>query len=239
MRPPGDEYDEMNDGPGVRRAAGGRATAGDDEVTHFLTELRALGESAPPQPSPQLSALLSGAHPIFGRRAIIKIALRTALIAALIIGALVIAAANHSLPRPAQKVVSHVVNVLTPFHIGRGITPAPAAPTSPTVPRRHPSPAGSTSPPGPRTSPVPQPGGGGSGDNQGGGGAASSSPRAGGSDDGRSDDRHPRDDASSGRTGESEHPGAGAHESDDSHRTPSPSPSHEDDDGLGDGRGQP
>lgn len=145
-----DEYDEMTDGQGVRRGAGGAAAAGDD-VTRFLTEMRALGEVPAPEPSAELAALLAGATPMtLYRRRALRVVLRTAVVAALMLSALVVAAANHSLPRPAQRVVSNVVNDLTPFHIdsdrsGPGVVPPmpsdkptnrirPTAPTRPAHP---------------------------------------------------------------------------------------------------------
>jgi hypothetical protein len=125
---PSDEYDEMSSHVGVP----GAPPAGDqDDVARFLVELRALGEGQPPTPSPELAALLGGATPLQPRRrpASYRIAARGGLAAAALIAALVAAAANHDLPQPAQRVVSNVVDVLTPFRIA----PAHEVPTpSPT-----------------------------------------------------------------------------------------------------------
>lgn len=234
MRPPGDEYDEMTDGLGVRRTAGGQPAAGDDDITHFLTELRALGDGPPPEPSRELAALLAGAHPFFARRMLVQVAVRTALVAALVIGLLVAAAANHSLPQPAQKVVSHVVNVLTPFHIDpRDLPPTTPVPTPPPLSPTPSRPVAPTSPSRPSSS-EPEGGDGsetGDGGSQGdgGGGSDDGAGSVGGQDDGSRDGY--------GQAGSDD--GAGAGGSDDGERStrtisrsssPSPTP-HEDDGG--------
>ena len=100
-----------------------------DNVAGFLIALRALGDAPAPPPTQAVAALIGGGVPVRlhpYRRA----AVRAGLVAAAMIAALVGAAANHGLPQPAQRVVSNVVNHLTPFDIGPGKSAAP--PTAPT-----------------------------------------------------------------------------------------------------------
>jgi hypothetical protein len=122
----GDEQDEMSIPPGQPQSQG----AGDqDEVARFLLELRALGEGEPPPPSPELAALIGGATLLRPRhRRAVRYALRSGIVAAAIVGALVVAAANHDLPQPAQRVVSDFVEVLTPFQISPNQHVAPTPP---------------------------------------------------------------------------------------------------------------
>ncbi len=230
MRPPGDEYDEMTDGLGVRRTAGGQPAAGDDDVTHFLTELRALGDGPAPEPSRELAALLAGAHPFFARRVLVQVAVRTALVAAVVIGLLVAAAANHSLPQPAQKVVSHVVNVLTPFHIDpRDLPPATTVPTAPPV---SPSPAHPIAPVSPAdpSSSEPEAGddGGPGGDDGGSGGGDNEGRSSGRTGDGSGDSGGQRGGSDDGAGGGDD---GGRTASTTTHRSPSPSPTRHEDDG--------
>lgn len=226
MSGPGDDYDDMMDGPGVRGEAGGRAVAGDDEVTRFLTELRALGDGPAPEPSPELAALLGGATPILARRAAVRIVVRTVAVAAVVLGVLVLAAANHSLPSPAQRVVSDVVNVLTPFDITDPSTsPAPIPPRPSDKP--HPttsaptSPRHSTTPP--RTSHPPARGDdGGEDGSEGagvGGGRDDGGRDDGGRDDGRS--RSPSQDPGEDRSSSHERHSGGS--DDDGHDSAPPS----------------
>jgi hypothetical protein len=108
-----------------------------DEVAGFLVELRALGDGHPPDPAPEVAALIGGAIPLRThphRRA----AVRAALVASLLLAALIGAAAKHSLPQPAQRVVSNVVNSFTPFDIGPNRIPA--APSAPPSRTRQPEP---------------------------------------------------------------------------------------------------
>jgi hypothetical protein len=99
-----------------------------DEVAGFLLALRALGEGTPPEPGPQLAALLGGAVPMRSHHHRRRV-LRGAGVAAALVAALVGAAANHSLPQPAQRVVSNLIDNLTPFHIGPGSTPQVPTPS--------------------------------------------------------------------------------------------------------------
>ena len=124
-----DEFRDMNDMPLARPTTLGREGA-DADVAQFLAELHALGQCAAPTPSAELTALLGGARP--PRRRALRVVARTAVAVAAAVLASVVAAANHDLPSPAQRVVSNVVNVLTPFHI-EPPGPAPA-------PTQHPQP---------------------------------------------------------------------------------------------------
>lgn len=119
--------DNISAGPG-RPAGQNSDTAA---VTRFLADLRSLGEAPAPPPTRELEAIFAGATPLRSRRRYGRIARRAILIAAAVVAALVAAAANHTLPAPAQRVVSNVVNSVTPFHIGGppGNTPMPSSPT--------------------------------------------------------------------------------------------------------------
>jgi hypothetical protein len=110
----GDEFGDMNEVPLARPTPIGHDGSG-AEVAQFLAELRALGQCAAPTPSPELTALLGRARMVRPRA--LRVLARTAAAVAAGVAASVIAAANHDLPAPAQRVVSNVVNVLTPFHI--------------------------------------------------------------------------------------------------------------------------
>jgi len=230
-----DDFDDMN-APGVRSGAGGTiggsAGTGDD-VTRFLTELRALGDGPPPSPSAELAALLGGATPLVDRRVLVRTVLRSAAIAAILLGVLVVAAANHSLPAPAQNVVSNVVNVLTPFHIGSNQPQPliePPRPSDKPTPTHRPSPSHSPTPTHPRATPPVVGGqddgrndGGGDGsrsgdDGRGAGGGGDSSRTRGSRESGGSDDR-------SGSGGGSDD-GAGSDDGHSSSPRTSPSPTH-------------
>lgn len=104
-------------------------------VAQFLTELRALADVPAPEPSAELAALLGGATPLGPRRRLRRaVVVRTLVVAAAVVAALVLAAAGHRLPAPAQRLVSTVVDTLTPFTIGpdgRHHAPAPVPLPSP------------------------------------------------------------------------------------------------------------
>lgn len=121
MRRSDDDYDDMS-GLDDFRADSGRpgSPVADDAaaVTDFLAELRSLGEGPAPAPTPELQALFAGVPSIAtARRHHGPLLRRAALIAAATVVGTTAAAAGHSLPQPAQQVVSNVVNTLTPFHI--------------------------------------------------------------------------------------------------------------------------
>jgi hypothetical protein len=233
----GDEFDDM-DTQGVRLGAGdtigGAAGAGDD-VTRFLMELRALGDGPTPRPSAELAALLGGSTSLRSldgsRRALVRTALRTATVAAVLLGVLVVAAANHSLPAPAQRVVSHVVNVLTPFHIAPNQAPPVIEPLRPSD---KPTPASSPPPPSPRPTPShrqpvpPAVGGGDDGSGGGDGRPGSGDDRPGADDSTPTSSRAPREDGSDdgrSRRGGSDDRGGGSEDDHSSRRTPTGSPS--------------
>ncbi|HEV7205178.1 MAG TPA: hypothetical protein VGN18_11245 [Jatrophihabitans sp.] len=117
---------------GQAPAAGDPGAAESAAVTRFLDDLRSLGEGPAPEPSPELAALLAGVPTLAAaRRHRPRIVRRVALIAAAVVAGTTLAAANHQLPAPAQRVVSNVVNDLTPFHIDNP-HPVPT-PTTPAV----------------------------------------------------------------------------------------------------------
>lgn len=132
-----DESDEMTS---RQRDPGATAPGDQDGVGRFLLELRALGEGEPPAPSTELAALLGGATLLGPRRPVARIVARNATAAtatAAAVAAIVVGAANHDLPQPAQRVVSHVVTVLTPFDITPDNHIAPTPTLAPT-PTKHP-----------------------------------------------------------------------------------------------------
>jgi hypothetical protein len=192
-----DEYDEMKMHAGSSRRSGDQ-----DEVARFLADLRALGQGEPPTPSPELAALLGGATPLRTRRRPYRVALRTALVAAALVTGLVVAAEQHSLPQPAQRVVSDVVDVLTPFEIAPGKSIPTPTPTrvAPVV-----EPSDETSEPGDDRNRVP---GGGSDDGSTSGSDDGTRSGSNGSDDGS---RSGSDDGSGGGSddGASSAPSAG------------------------------
>lgn len=116
-----DDYPEdMSGVEEVGAGAGRPPTPSTDTaaIAHFLGELRSLGEAPAPAPTPKLDAIFAGAVPLRRRRRSGPVARRAVLIAVAVIAGVVTAAANHTLPAPAQRVVSNVVNSVTPFHIG-------------------------------------------------------------------------------------------------------------------------
>jgi hypothetical protein len=126
----GDGYDEMTRGLDEH---GRSSTPGvPDDLTLFLHELRLLGNVEPPEPSDEVAALLGAPHSLAARRAL-RVLVRSGLVAAALALVLVAAAASHSLPQPAQRVVSHVVNVLTPFQITPRKATEPLVPAPPRV----------------------------------------------------------------------------------------------------------
>lgn len=121
MRRSDDDYDDMNglDDFGADSGRPGSPFAHETAaVTEFLAELKLLGEGPAPEPTPELQALFAGVPSIAAaRRNRGPLLRRAALIAAATVVGTTAAAAGHSLPQPAQRVVSDVVNTLTPFHI--------------------------------------------------------------------------------------------------------------------------
>ena len=117
------------DDGGARDAATGAA------VAQFIDDLRSLGEADPPTPNAELAAVLQGApvpRPVrtgSGRKRVV-----VAVAASLLVGGAGVAAANGRLPQPAQRLVSDVVDNLTPFSVPArtgGDEPAGPRPTPP------------------------------------------------------------------------------------------------------------
>lgn len=108
-------------------------------VSRFVAELRALGAGPAPAPSPALEALLAGVIPLASRAPRSFRHRRAYLIgaaAASVIALTGVAAAHDSLPQPAQLLVAHVVNVLTPFHIDLSSAPSQEPRPNPVSPDR-------------------------------------------------------------------------------------------------------
>lgn len=205
-----DELDDMSNQPGAMSAP---AAGEQDEVARFLVELRTLSSASAPPPSAEVAALIAGTRPVRRTRVYRRVVVRSGLIAAALLAALVGAAANHSLPQPAQRVVTNFVNDLSPFDIAPNPapvthTPSPTHSPSPQPTRHHRS-----------TRPAVEPGD----DNTGPGAGSSSSPA--GTDDstgsdgagdvtgtGGSDDRSGPTGTQDGAT---EAPRVGEHESGD------------------------
>lgn len=134
--PPDDDCADMGS-VGEIGGAVARGPADTAAMTQFLAELRDLGTGPAPEPSPELAALLAGAAPLgpTRRRRHRRAVLVSAAVAAAVVASTGVAAARNDLPAPAQRLVSTVVDRLTPFHIGD----EPAHPIVPVVPRRSPS----------------------------------------------------------------------------------------------------
>ncbi len=124
-------------------------------VARFLDELSMLADTGTPAPSDELLALLAGAPPLPATRPArqASVARRLAVAAAILLLAIV-STLTRELPQPARKLVSDVVNTVTPFHVdsaplqrlGRVISRQPAQPPvarrahrTPVVPSGHPS----------------------------------------------------------------------------------------------------
>src|SRR5690242_6549598 len=123
MSPRNDDDFEMTD-----------MSARNAELTTFLSQLRALGEGPAPEPSPEVEALLGGAVLLRPRRSRLLRRVAVAAAAAVVLMvATAVAAAHHSLPAPAQRMVSNVVNLVTPFHIDPVTDPGPRPPVLPTT----------------------------------------------------------------------------------------------------------
>jgi hypothetical protein len=88
----------------------------DDALATFVDELRGLAHGPVPAPSAELAALL-GQWQLTAprRRPSLSVLAAVAASVVIVVGG---AAAQHALPEPAQSVVSHVVDRLTPFGLG-------------------------------------------------------------------------------------------------------------------------
>jgi hypothetical protein len=102
----------------------------DPALTGLVAELRAVGAGAPPPVGDELEALFTGnAIPISSRRGR-RVAV-IALVGAAALGGTLGTAAADSLPNPAQRFVSDVIGILTPFDLP---TPADKVKPSPKAP---------------------------------------------------------------------------------------------------------
>lgn len=147
------EVDAVGGGAG-RYADRSAADPGPDAVTQFLTDLRSLADGPAPAPSAELLAAFGGAVPLASRRRPARRVLAAAAAVA-VLGGTGVAAARNQLPEPAQRLVSRVVDVLTPFHLDPADRvapkPAPNVPALP-LPSQSPTPA---APAGPGDTPDP------------------------------------------------------------------------------------
>lgn len=130
-----DDAREMGDSFGFD-GGGGRDAATGAAVAQFIDDLRGLGEAEPPPPTAELAAVLRGApvprqHRVSaGRKRVVA-----AVAASLLVGGTGVAAANGRLPQPAQRLVSDVVDNLTPFSVpARSDSDHPSGPGT-TAPR--------------------------------------------------------------------------------------------------------
>lgn len=176
-----------------------------DPVTAFLADLRAFADGPAPAPSAELLAAFGGATPLAGRRLPGRRALAVAA-AAVVLGATGVAAAQHQLPDPAQRLVSRVVEVLTPFQVDPAdrVSPKPTR-TVPAVPLPTQEPSESPEAPEPSESGDDHGGsrpGGGSDDGSGSGsGSDDGSGSSGGSDDSGGGTKSSGDDGGSSTSG--------------------------------------
>ena len=134
-----------------------RGTAHDPDLAAAFAAVRALGAGPAPAPSVALAAVFSGGltpaaaqppRPRNRRRVAGTIAAALALMS----GSLVGAATANALPPAAQRVVSAVVQRLTPLHLPDPEPDEPTAPRSPAAPALRPSAA-----PALRPAPAPTP----------------------------------------------------------------------------------
>jgi len=115
----------------------------DPALTGLVAELPAIGAGAPPPVGDELEALFTGnAIPISSRRGR-RVAV-IALVGAAALGGTLGTAAADSLPNPAQRFVSDVIGILTPFDLptpADKVKPSPKAPAhlTPTTPAPQPT----------------------------------------------------------------------------------------------------
>jgi hypothetical protein len=126
MTPYGDDPPEMNTtDPGA-----------DPVLAGFLHEMRTLADVAAPPTSDELEALFTSSLPLAQRGRpdrrrvpVVRPLLTPLLAAAAVVALLVLGAATHQLPAPAQRLISNVVNSVTPFHIDPEEHPVAPAPS--------------------------------------------------------------------------------------------------------------
>ncbi len=117
--------------------------AGDpaDPLTGALRALRGEAGRVAPEPTPALAELLGDGPPpdeLGRRRRAARITIGVVVAGSATLALSGVAAAHDALPDPAQRVVTDIVNDLTPFHIGPGQRvprlPVAPAPTDTSVP---------------------------------------------------------------------------------------------------------
>lgn len=104
--------DMRDDGPDAAYA--------DPVLADLLAELRAVADEPAPSAGPELAALLAGAAPIAparARRSRTASVVVIGLVSSGVLAGGVGAAAADELPDPVQRVVSRVINTLTPFEV--------------------------------------------------------------------------------------------------------------------------
>lgn len=122
-------------------------TVPDPVLAEFLHDVHQLADVPAPVPSDELEALFASSWPLGERGRAPALSLRPLrrllvplAVAASVVALLVAGAATHELPAPAQRLISDVVNAVTPFHIQpdpRHVPSTPAPPPGrPRSPRR-------------------------------------------------------------------------------------------------------
>jgi hypothetical protein len=117
----------------------GRAVAGEEGLTSFVSDLQSLTDDAAPAPSAALAAIFDGglvpdltASPSLPPAPRRRWWLVPVPLAVVLVGATMGAAGANALPGPAQRVVSDTVSSITPIHL-----PKPKAHPKPAPTPRH------------------------------------------------------------------------------------------------------
>jgi hypothetical protein len=120
----------------------GRAVAGEEGLTSFVSDLQSLSDDAAPAPSAALAAIFEGglvpdltASPSLPPAPRRRWWLVPVPLAVVLVGATMGAAGANALPGPAQRVVSDTVSSITPIHLPKPKAQPKPAPT----PRQTPS----------------------------------------------------------------------------------------------------
>lgn len=122
----------------------GHSVVGEELLSSFVAQMRALEPTSPPRPSAELAALLEAgvpaaaapiSRPLAGRRRRTRavswgLPLQTALGGLAFTGLVLGAASTNSLPSPVQTAVADVVEAVTPLTVPRP-TPHAAKPSTP------------------------------------------------------------------------------------------------------------
>ena len=122
-----DDWTEMTSTAGADSGGAGAQPPTPAAVTMFLSDLRELGEGPVPEPSPELAAFLGGVVPLAPareRRRVRRRHVALGVAASILVAGTGGVAAAGRLPAPAQRLVSDVVDHLTPFTIPQGGGPA-------------------------------------------------------------------------------------------------------------------